>query len=241
MTDDTGDSRNERRAGDDRSRLDLFADAMASVLDTCVWSQTMTHETLVPYLIEESYELVEAIEAGTTDEIIEELGDVLWQVAFHSEVASRTAGEEFDIEDVAQRVTEKMVRRHPHVFGDEVADTPEEVLRLWTAAKAAEKTTRRSVLDGIPRSMPALALADKVLGRAARLGVAPPPAELSERAQRDEGPAVWHDEGGLGALLLSIVASAREHGLDAERALRVAVRELEDEVRAAELSSSDHD
>ncbi|WP_240977558.1 MazG family protein [Planctomonas sp. JC2975] len=226
---------------------------MASVLDKCVWSQTMTHETLVPYLIEESYELVEAIEAGTTDEIIEELGDVLWQVAFHSEIASRTAGERFDIQDVAQRVTEKMVRRHPHVFGDEVAETPEEVLRLWTAAKAAEKTMRRSVLDGIPRSMPALALADKVLGRAGRLGVVPrslAAPELAERTQRSqlperaeavEGPSVPSDERGLGDLLLSIVASARERGLDAERALRIAIRGLEDEVRAAEQSSSGHD
>lgn len=229
------------------SRLDAFAAAMASVLDKCVWSQTMTHETLVPYLIEETYELVDAIEAGTTDDIVEELGDVLWQVAFHSEIASRTAGERFDIEDVAARVTEKMVRRHPHVFGDEVAETPEDVLRLWTAAKAAEKRQRRSVLDGIPQGMPALALADKVIGRAGRVGVTvadlpePPP----ERAQRVEGrpratlPSITvSDESELGAALLQLVAAARENGLDSERALRVAIRGLENEIRVAESGTA---
>lgn len=212
-----------------QSRLDAFADAMASVLDKCVWSQTMTHETLVPYLIEETYELVDAIEAGTTEEIIEELGDVLWQVAFHSEIASRTAGERFDIQDVAAHVTEKMVRRHPHVFGDEVAETPEEVLRLWTAAKAAEKRQRDSVLDGIPQGMPALALADKVIGRAARVGVE---VDATAGAMAD-----IDDESELGALLLGIVAAARDRGMDAERALRLGVRSLQDDIRAAELDS----
>lgn len=212
------------------SRLDAFADAMASVLDKCVWSQTMTHETLVPYLIEETYELVDAIEAGTTEEIIEELGDVLWQVAFHSEIASRTAGERFDIQDVAAHVTEKMVRRHPHVFGDEVAETPEEVLRLWTAAKGAEKRQRASVLDGIPQGMPALALADKVISRAGRVGVA------VERV-----PERFAGEPALGAALLSIVASARAQGLDAERALRIAVRGLQDDIRSAEAAPVEDD
>ena len=213
-----------------QSRLDAFADAMASVLDKCVWSQTMTHETLVPYLIEETYELVDAIEAGTTEEIIEELGDVLWQVAFHSEIASRTAGERFDIQDVAAHVTEKMVRRHPHVFGDEVAETPEEVLRLWTAAKAAEKRQRDSVLDGIPQGMPALALADKVIGRAARVGV-----EVDATAGDVISGVV--DESELGVLWLGIVAAALDRGFDAERALRTAIRSLQDDIRAAELDS----
>ena len=225
----------EQAAEPGESRLDAFADAMASVLDRCVWSQTMTHETLVPYLIEETYELVDAIEDGTREEIIEELGDVLWQVAFHSEIASRaaegsSAAERFDIQDVAARVTEKMVRRHPHVFGDEVAETPEAVLRLWTAAKAAEKKQRRSVLDGIPQGMPALALADKVIGRATRVGVqAATPVPADARPM----PA-FADESELGDVLLAIVAFARERGIDAERSLRLAVRRLQSTIRAAE-------
>lgn len=186
----------------------------------------MTHESLVPYLIEESYELVDAIESGTTDEIIEELGDVLWQVAFHSEIASHTAGEEFDIQDVAERVTQKMVRRHPHVFGDEVAQTPQDVLRVWTAAKATEKHTRTSILDGIPRSMPALARADKVLSR----------AEKAEAIPAEGGGVPLENEEELGGLLLALVASARASGLDAERALRVTVRGLEDEIRQLEAA-----
>jgi XTP/dITP diphosphohydrolase len=210
-------------AGLGLSKLDAFAAAMAAVLDRCVWSQGMTHASLVPYLIEESYELVDAIETGTTDEIMEELGDVLWQVAFHSEIAARTAGEDFDIQDVAARVTEKMVRRHPHVFAGEHADTPEDVLRLWSAAKAAEKRQRTSVLDGVPQGMPALALADKLVGRAATVDLT---------LARPHGEPVDEDE--LGELLLTIVASARLRGLDAERSLRRRLRTLQDQIRATE-------
>lgn len=213
------------------SPLDGLAAAMAAVLDRCVWSQGMTHASLVPYLVEECYELVEAIEAGGRDELVEELGDVLWQVAFHSEIAARSRGEDFDVQDVAARVTEKMVRRHPHVFGDETARTPEEVLRLWNAAKAAEKGERRSALDGVPFGMPALALADKVLGRAERAGVALPAPAAGE--EDDLG-----DEAALGARLLALVAAARARGLDAERALRGAVRGLRDAVRESEAAGS---
>lgn len=224
------------------SSLDAFAAAMSSVLEKCVWSQAMTHDSLVPYLIEESYELVEAIEAGTTDEIMEELGDVLWQVAFHSEIAARTAGEDFDIQDVAARVTEKMVRRHPHVFGDETAETPEQVLRLWSAAKAAEKTDRTSALDGVPLGMPALALADKLLGRAERVGMVPveSAAEIVAVPSTDDvhAPRVQSlDEQELGGQLLAIVASARSRGLDAERALRGALRGLQADIREREAQA----
>lgn len=208
------------------SRLDTFAATMSAVLQRCVWSQRMTHASLVPYLIEESYELVDAVETGGRDEIIEELGDVLWQVAFHAAIASHTAGEEFDIQDVAARVTQKMVRRHPHVFGDEVAETPEDVLRVWNAAKSAEKRQRTSILDGIPRSMPALALADKVLGRAENAGLIHP----------GNGGVPLASEEELGGLLLALVASARARGLDAEGALRGRVRELEAEIRGLEAA-----
>ncbi|HEY0249395.1 MAG TPA: MazG family protein [Gryllotalpicola sp.] len=208
------------------SELDAFAAAMSEVLDRCVWSQRETHESLVPYLIEESYELVEAIETGTRDDLLEELGDVLWQVVFHAEIARRTPAEGFDVQDVAAKVRAKMVRRHPHVFGDEVAETPEDVVRLWTAAKKAEKHDRTSVLDGIPRALPALALADKTIGRAASVGV-----------ETDAlGPA-FADEDELGALLLGIVTAARAQGLDAERALRARLRVLAAEVQAAERSA----
>ncbi|GAB3601189.1 nucleoside triphosphate pyrophosphohydrolase [Microbacterium tumbae] len=217
------------------------AETMRAVRDRCVWSQRMTHRELVPYLIEESHELIDAVETGNRAELREELGDLLWQVLFHAAIAAQDEDDPFDIDDVARTLTEKMVRRHPHVFGDAVATTPEEVLVHWNAAKAAEKRTRTSALDGIPRGMPALALAQKVLGRAASV-----PGALrrssGERARSasesrwssEPAPPTPASEAELGDALLALVAQARAHGWDAERALRERIRLLEDEVRAAE-------
>ncbi|PQZ57447.1 nucleoside triphosphate pyrophosphohydrolase [Microbacterium sp. MYb54] len=205
--------------------LRIAADTMHAVRERCVWSQQITHRDLVPYLIEESHEVIDAVETGTRDDLREELGDLLWQVLFHSAIAAQDPDDPFDIDDVALTLTEKMVRRHPHVFAGEVAETPEQVLVHWNAAKAAEKRTRRSVLDGVPRGMPALALAQKVAGRAAGAGVTvePAPAPASEAE--------------LGDALLALVATARAEGWDAERALRERLRVLEDDVRAAEAAS----
>jgi XTP/dITP diphosphohydrolase len=199
------------------------ADTMRQVRERCVWSQRITHRDLVPYLIEESHEVIEAVEGGSRADLREELGDLLWQVLFHAAIAAQDPDEPFDIDDVARGLNEKMVRRHPHVFGDAVARTPDEVLVHWNAAKAAEKRTRSSVLDGIPRGMPALALAQKVLGRASGAGVVPSAPELTPASESE-----------LGDALLALVVSARERGWDAERALRERLRVLEDEVRAAE-------
>ncbi|MET1051391.1 MAG: MazG family protein [Mycetocola sp.] len=205
--------------------MDALAASMERVLDTCVWSQTMTHASLVTYLIEESYELIDAVEADDRDVMLEELGDVLLQVVFHAEIARRTATERFSLDDIARAANEKMIRRHPHVFGDETALTVEDVWRVWSAAKAAEKSTRTSALDGIPQSMPALALAEKVLTRAERAGLTlPAPAE----------PVGFSDESELGQVLLGIAATARSQGLDAERALRSALRDLQDGIRSQE-------
>ena len=144
---------------------------MRAVRDRCVWTQQIDHRALVPYLVEESAELIDAIEAGPRAEMREELGDLLWQVLLHAEIASRDAEDPFDIDDVARGLTEKMVRRHPHVFAGAVANTPEEVLVHWNAAKAAEKHERQSVLDGVSHHMPSLALAQKLVGKAAQVGV----------------------------------------------------------------------
>ncbi|KAA9086611.1 MazG family protein [Microbacterium radiodurans] len=203
------------------------AETMRAVRDRCVWSAAITHDDLVPYLEEEAAEVIEAVETGTSADLREELGDLLWQVLFHAEIASRGAAEPFDIDDVARGLTEKMVRRHPHVFAGETAETPEQVLVLWNAAKAAEKRERRSVLDGVPERMPGLARAQKVLGRAERVGVAGPAAPVAPRS-------VPTSEDELGDALLALVAGARVHGLDAERALRGALRRVEAEVRRTE-------
>lgn len=208
------------------------ARVMREVHERCVWSAQMTHEALVPYLVEESAEVVDAVEAGDREGLREELGDLLWQVLFHAEIAARHPESPFTIEDVAATLVAKMVRRHPHVFGDETAETPERVLELWNAAKAQEKSTRMSVLDGVSHAMPALALADKVLGKGERVGVGEEIAIAAHEAA--EVGAAPESEEELGELLLTLVASARNNGWDAERALRGRVRALEEEIRRAE-------
>ena len=233
---------------DNADALREAADTMRAVRERCPWSQQITHRDLVPYLIEESHEVIDAVESGTRADLREELGDLLWQVLFHSAIAAQDPDDPFDIDDVAQTLTEKMVRRHPHVFADAVANTPEEVLVHWNAAKAAEKRARKSVLDGVPRGMPALALAQKLVGRAASAGVTlPEPASIPEPTRSLPEPtrslpepvegsniAAPASEAELGDALLALVARARQSGWDAERALRERLRMLEDEVRAAE-------
>lgn len=196
------------------------ASTMKAVRERCVWTQQITHRDLVPYLIEEAYELIDAVEDGTRGDLREELGDLLWQVLFHAAIAAQDRDDPFDIDDVARTLTEKMVRRHPHVFGDAIARTPDEVLVHWNAAKAAEKSERTSALDGVPRGMPSLALAQKLIGRAASVVAEPVEAPTTEAE--------------LGDALLALVVHARAHGWDAERALRERTRILEDEIRVAE-------
>lgn len=197
------------------------AEVMHEVRERCVWSQQIDHAALVPYLVEESAEVIDAVENGDRKELREELGDLLWQVLFHAEIASRDADDPFDIDDVAGDLADKMVRRHPHVFAGETATTPEEVLVHWNAAKAAEKRERRSVLDGIPAAMPALARAQKVVGRAPDAAIPARPLEITSEEQ-------------LGDALLALVARAKAEGWDAERALRMRTRALEEGVRRAE-------
>ena len=226
----------------------------------CPWDADQTHASLVQYLVEESWELIDAIESGDRAEMIEELGDVLYQVLFHADIAAHTAGEDFDIQDVAAHMTAKMVSRHPHVFGgDRTAETADDVVSFWDELKADEKPHRTSVLDGIPRGMPALALAQKVLGKAEKVGVtvdavpdaaapaapgtAAPSTSISMSTAPSSAPSPSttpspSTEDELGRTLLALVASARAQGLDAERALRHAVRGLDDDVRAAEASSA---
>ncbi|BAU99526.1 MazG family protein [Aurantimicrobium minutum] len=211
----------------DQSKLDELIEVMAVLRAPggCPWDAEQTHESLIKYLIEETYELIDAIESGNRDEMIEELGDVLYQVIFHADLASTTPGEEFDIQDVAAHMTAKMVGRHPHVFGDNKLETADEVIQVWDELKKAEKPGRTSTLDGIPQSMPALALAEKLLGKAEKVGL---------EKQHLPDPPIWESEDEVGSILLSIVSSAREQGIDAEKALRVRLRELQEDIREAE-------
>ncbi len=204
----------------------------------CPWDAEQTHRSLVQYLLEETHELIEAIESGNREEILEEIGDVLYQVVFHSDLAaSGSLGEPFDIQDVAKLTAEKMRGRHPHVFGTAeelekfAAKTGDDVMLNWDSHKQREKPERSSVLDGIPQSLPALALANKVIGKAQKIDL------LDAQAA---SPLQFEDEAQLGGLLLAIVQSAKAAGLDSERALREATRDLMADIRKAEvLSASD--
>jgi XTP/dITP diphosphohydrolase len=207
------------------SRLLELVAVMDRLRRECPWDRAQTHRSLVPYLLEEAYETLEAIEGGDGPDpvpdyvhLCEELGDLLLQVYFHARLAEEAGSDGFTIEDVAGGIVDKLVSRHPHVFAREEGDRPtsaDEVDRSWERLKAAEKG-RASVLDGIPAALPALALADKVVGRAARVGVEP---ALSDS---------------VGDRLLGLVTEARATGVDAEQALRDAVRRLARDVRAAE-------
>lgn len=202
----------------------------------CPWDAEQTHKSLTKYLVEEVYELVDAIESGNRDEVLEELGDVLYHVIFHSDIAATgSLGAKFDIQDVAEVSINKMVGRHPHVFGNAEelekykAQTGDDVMVNWDDHKKREKPERSSVLDGIPKHLPALALADKVIGKAEKLQLLDADAP---------GPFSVTSEAELGAILLAIVSSARSAGIDAEGALRGAVRELEVEIREYELDGA---
>ncbi|MER7330212.1 MULTISPECIES: nucleoside triphosphate pyrophosphohydrolase [unclassified Micromonospora] len=189
------------------------------------WKRAQTHRSLAGFLLEECYEAYDAISAGDTDALREELGDVLLQVVLHARLAEELPeARRWTVDDVAGGLVDKMVRRNPHVFAEGEAGTLEEIEASWERIKRAEKA-RDSVLDGIALSQPALALAAKILERAGRVGLAVPPP-LAE-SQVDP-------EARLGASLLGTVAAAREAGLDAEAALRRAALAYADAIRAAE-------
>jgi uncharacterized protein YabN with tetrapyrrole methylase and pyrophosphatase domain len=187
----------------------------------CPWDARQTHASLVGYLLEEAYETVESIERGSFADLREELGDLLLQVVFHARLAEEHETEPFSIDDVAGGIVDKLIRRHPHVFGEVHAPTAEHVEANWETIKAEEKG-RSSVADGVPLAQPALALAGKLMSRAERAGLDVPVPGL---------PATPDDIGGL---LLAVVAEARRRGLDAEAELRTAARRYADRIRAAE-------
>lgn len=196
----------------------------------CPWDAQQTHESLAPYLLEESYETLDALEAGDHQHLCEELGDLLLQVIFHARVAAeRTDGTGFDIDDVAAGIASKLVRRHPHVFGDVTVADADEVKRNWNAIKAAERAATGdgpgSALDGVPMGQPALSLAAQLQRRAEAAGI-PVPVQFEPG---DDG-----EVSELGAELFAVVAKARAAGLNPELELRHAARVFSDRVRAWE-------
>ncbi|WP_344261594.1 nucleoside triphosphate pyrophosphohydrolase [Streptomyces sodiiphilus] len=207
------------------ARLLDVVQVMDRIRAECPWSSLRTSADIARYGLEEMYELVEAIEAGDRTELREELGDVLLQVVFHARIAEDDPREPFSVDDVAAVLVEKLVHRHPHIFGDEKAETPEDVKAHWLRTKAEEKR-RGSVTDGVPLGQPGLALAAKLSGRARAAGLDVP---LPPAGGEGTGP-----DGGFGRRLLELAREAEAAGVDPETALRTAARDYRDAVRAAE-------
>ena len=187
----------------------------------CPWDKEQTHKSLKKNLLEETYELLDAIESEEDENMIDELGDVLLQVVFHSQIGKE--GGRFDFETVARQISEKLIRRHPHVFGDKKISNSDDVVRQWENIKKTEKaeTSRQSVLDGIPRNMPPLAKAEKIQIKASRAGfdwrsaesivekIEEELLELKQSLGRNDRESVNEE---LGDLLFSVINLARFKG-----------------------------
>lgn len=192
----------------------------------CPWDAEQTHESLLKYLLEESYEFVDAVHGGNRGDMREELGDVLLQVYFHARIAQDDLQDPFSIEDIAQSIADKLIRRHPHVFAGLHVTGPEEVVQNWEEIKKEEKG-RTSALDGVAMSQPALALIQKLLYRASQYGVVvevPIAADLDSKA----------DESAVGQSLFAIISWAHANGIDAESALRKQALLLSQKIAATE-------
>ena len=191
--------------------------------DGCPWDREQTHESLRPHLLEESYEALEAIDSGDPDALTEELGDVLLQVLMHAAVGERN--NEFTFADVAEHISRKLISRHPHVFGDTVATTSDEVYRNWEALKQQEKP-RSSVLEGVPATLPSLAASQSIQGRARRIGFDWPDIEgpldklAEEIGEFARAGNADEREDEFGDVLFVIANIAQRLDIDAEQALR---------------------
>jgi tetrapyrrole methylase family protein/MazG family protein len=220
------------------AELVRFHQLARTLREQCPWDQEQTHRSLVRYLLEETYEVVDALEAldpddpTTDDALVEELGDLLYQIEFHATIAEQEG--RFTMADVVQGVHDKLVRRHPHVFGDVVADDPHTVVANWDAIKRAEKA-RTSVFDGVPTSQPSLSYAYAVQRKAAKVGfdwpdvdgalpkIAEEAEEVRDAAERGDERQV-HEE--LGDLLFAVVNVSRHLGVEPEVALRAATHKF---------------
>lgn len=210
----------------------------------CPWDQEQTHETLIPHVLEEAYEVVDAVRSGDPELLCEELGDLLLQPVLHAEIAAETGA--FDLDKVAHVLSEKLIRRHPHVFGDASAATSEAVLTQWDAIKRTEKgTEKEGHLHGVGAGLPALMRAQKLQKKAARVGfdwpdLAPVFAKIREEAEElQQAIGTGHtddmfDE--LGDLLFSVVNLARKLGIESEAALAEANEKFARRFHAVEAS-----
>ena len=195
----------------------------------CPWDAEQTHESLARYLLEETYEALEAMDQGDLSSLREELGDLLLQVVFHARIAQETDST-FSLDAIAQGVVDKLVRRHPHVFTDLVVSSNEELEANWAKIKEEEKQ-RESVTDGVPQAMPALQLATQLIYRARKSGVVAGDSETKESLREVIGEVSQEQ---IAALLVATVELAREADIDAESVLRAEMMRYRSKVRESE-------
>ena len=191
----------------------------------CAWDAEQTHESLIKYLLEESYEFIDAIETEDRAGMREELGDVLLQVYFHSRIAQDHPTDSFTIDDVAGAIADKLISRHPHVFENLAVSGTDEIIENWEAIKAREKG-RTSAIDGVAMSQPALPLMAKLIYRAEKFG-----SETGIKAMNSDEQAT---EESVGQALASVIAWAHQHGIDPELALRAQARAVIARIQSAE-------
>lgn len=224
----------------DQRPIDRLLDIMAALRDPqtgCPWDLEQTYKTIAPYTIEEAYEVADAIDRGNVNDLKEELGDLLLQVVFHAQMAKEENSFAFD--DVVTAIADKLVYRHPHVFGDQSAATPDEVLVIWNARKDAEKT-QKSAIDGVTLGLPALLRAQKLQKKAGKSGFVWPDTASAwakveeELAEFRAAETKEHQAEELGDLLFCIVNYARLAGHDAEEILTQTNRKFENRFKLME-------
>ena len=192
----------------------------------CPWDAEQTHQSLIKYLLEESYEFADSVDDGDRAAMREELGDILLQVYFHSRIAQEHPTDPFSIEEVAEGIADKLIRRHPHVFGNEAVESSADVLANWEKLKAAEKN-RNSATDGVALSQPALPLITKLIYRADKNGIE---LDLPTTEMNNDVPA----DIAIGDALVAAVVAAIKHGIEPEDLLRSRAREISAEIKRIE-------
>ncbi|BCB95469.1 nucleoside triphosphate pyrophosphohydrolase [Dissulfurispira thermophila] len=212
----------------------------------CPWDKEQTRESLKPFLVEETYEVLEAIDEGDPEKIKEELGDLLFQIIFHCQIAKERG--EFDINDVIKRISDKMIARHPHVFGEEKFETSEEVLRQWEERKKEEGKLKGSILEGIPKELPSLLRAQRLQARAAKVGfdwrrvedvMEKLEEELKEFKDALKGKGQKEIEDELGDIFFVLVNISRFVRINPEDALRKTISKFISRFRYIEMKAAD--
>lgn len=212
----------------------------------CPWDKEQTRESLKPFLIEETYEVLEAIDEGDPENIKEELGDLLFQIVFHCQIAKELG--EFEMDDVIKKISNKMIARHPHVFGEERLETSEEVLKQWEYRKKEEGKLKESILEGIPKELPALIRAQRLQARAARVGfdwkrtedvIEKLDEELKEFRSALNSKDQKEIEDELGDIFFVLVNVSRFVGVNPEDALRKTISKFISRFRYIEMKAAD--